>query len=195
MSATQALHLPHASAHAGHDAFKRVTVGYGFWIFLISDIIMFAAFFATYAVLTDSTAGGPSGKDLFDVRNVASSVCITCIEGEVRVHLDGQIEAIGAGRQYSYGERGPGQADNVDPAAATSWQDGFIVFRATPLSAAVAEINRYRPGKVILINALLGSKTVSGRFRIERIDEVLGWIERVTGARSRALPAGVVLLS
>jgi cytochrome o ubiquinol oxidase subunit 3 len=72
MSATQAMHLPqHASAHTEHDAFKRITVGYGFWIFLISDIIMFAAFFATYAVLTDSTAGGPSGKDLFDVRNVA----------------------------------------------------------------------------------------------------------------------------
>ena len=55
----------------GHHASKRVVVGYGFWIFLISDIIMFAAFFATYAVLTDSTAGGPSGKDLFDIPNVA----------------------------------------------------------------------------------------------------------------------------
>ena len=50
---------------------KRILVGFGFWIFLISDIILFAAFFATYAVLTDSTAGGPSGKDLFDIRNVA----------------------------------------------------------------------------------------------------------------------------
>jgi cytochrome o ubiquinol oxidase subunit 3 len=54
----------------GH-ASKRIVVGYGFWIFLISDIIMFAAFFATYAVLTDSTAGGPSGHDLFDLNNVA----------------------------------------------------------------------------------------------------------------------------
>jgi cytochrome o ubiquinol oxidase subunit 3 len=53
-----------------HGSSKRIVVGYGFWIFLISDIIMFAAFFATYAVLTDSTAGGPSGKDLFQIRNV-----------------------------------------------------------------------------------------------------------------------------
>jgi cytochrome o ubiquinol oxidase subunit 3 len=57
---------------AAHDESKRVVVGYGFWIFLISDIILFAAFFATYAVLTDSTAGGPAGRDLFDVRNVAT---------------------------------------------------------------------------------------------------------------------------
>ncbi|GAC1537045.1 MAG: cytochrome (ubi)quinol oxidase subunit III [Ramlibacter sp.] len=67
-------HAGHAEsltrAH-GHDGAKRIVAAYGFWVFLISDIIMFAAFFATYAVLTDSTAGGPSGKDLFDIPNVA----------------------------------------------------------------------------------------------------------------------------
>jgi cytochrome o ubiquinol oxidase subunit 3 len=52
-------------------ASKRIIAGYGFWIFLLSDIIMFSAFFATYAVLSSATAGGPSGKDLFDLRNVA----------------------------------------------------------------------------------------------------------------------------
>ncbi len=56
---------------SGHGESKRIVVGYGFWIFLISDIIMFAAFFATYAVLTDNTAGGPGGHDLFDLDNVA----------------------------------------------------------------------------------------------------------------------------
>jgi cytochrome o ubiquinol oxidase subunit III len=49
---------------------KRIIAGYGFWIFLISDIIMFAAFFATYAVLVGNTAGGPSGRELFNLRNV-----------------------------------------------------------------------------------------------------------------------------
>ncbi len=60
-----------AEPHELHPHDKRVIVGYGFWVFLISDIIMFAAFFATYAVLTDSTAGGPSGRELFDIPNVA----------------------------------------------------------------------------------------------------------------------------
>jgi cytochrome o ubiquinol oxidase subunit III len=63
-------HAAGLSEHAGHEPSKRVVVGYGFWIFLISDIIVFAAFFATYAVLTNSTAGGPSGRDLFDLRIV-----------------------------------------------------------------------------------------------------------------------------
>src|SRR6195256_5204225 len=52
-------------------ASKRIVTGYGFWIFILSDIIMFAAFFATFAVLLGQTAGGPSGRDLFDLRNVA----------------------------------------------------------------------------------------------------------------------------
>ncbi|MDB5732248.1 MAG: cyoC, partial [Variovorax sp.] len=56
---------------AAHGASTRIVVGYGFWIFLISDIIMFAAFFATFAVLADSTAGGPTGRQLFEVDQVA----------------------------------------------------------------------------------------------------------------------------
>ena len=74
LSATTAGAPPRATAPvagAGHGESKRIVVGYGFWIFLISDIILFAAFFATYAVLTDSTAAGPAGRDLFDIRNVA----------------------------------------------------------------------------------------------------------------------------
>jgi cytochrome o ubiquinol oxidase subunit 3 len=54
-----------------HSTSTRIVVGYGFWIFLISDIILFSALFASYAVLTDSTAGGPSGRDLFDLTLVA----------------------------------------------------------------------------------------------------------------------------
>src|SRR5258708_7261520 len=60
----------HSAEHAaGGLAFKRIVVGYGFWIFLLSDIVMFSAFFATYAVLVGQTAGGPSGRELFDLRN------------------------------------------------------------------------------------------------------------------------------
>jgi cytochrome o ubiquinol oxidase subunit 3 len=52
-------------------ASKRIVVGYGFWIFLLSDIVMFSAFFASYAVLAHATSGGPSGMQLFNQRSVA----------------------------------------------------------------------------------------------------------------------------
>jgi len=68
----------HTAEHAvGELAFKRIIVGYGFWIFLLSDIIMFSAFFAAYAVLVGATAGGPSGRELFNLQNVAvETVCL-----------------------------------------------------------------------------------------------------------------------
>lgn len=50
---------------------KRIVVAYGFWIFLLSDIVMFSALFASYAVLAKGTAGGPTSAQLFDRSNVA----------------------------------------------------------------------------------------------------------------------------
>jgi len=50
---------------------RRIVVAYGFWIFLLSDIIMFAALFASYAILVRSTAGGPAGAQLFNQGTVA----------------------------------------------------------------------------------------------------------------------------
>jgi cytochrome o ubiquinol oxidase subunit 3 len=51
---------------------KRIVAAYGFWIFLLSDIVMFSALFATYAVLAHADAGGPNGAQLFDQRRVAT---------------------------------------------------------------------------------------------------------------------------
>jgi cytochrome o ubiquinol oxidase subunit 3 len=78
---TAALHHSAAPARSGHGApggtsadgpaSRRIIVGYGFWIFLLSDIIMFSAFFAAYAVLNGATNGGPGPAQLFDTNSVA----------------------------------------------------------------------------------------------------------------------------
>jgi cytochrome o ubiquinol oxidase subunit III len=54
----------------GGPAPKRIVVAYGFWLFILGDMVMFSALFAAYAVLSGSTAGGPTGAELFDLRNV-----------------------------------------------------------------------------------------------------------------------------
>jgi cytochrome o ubiquinol oxidase subunit 3 len=48
------------------DAFSRVTLG--FWTYLMTDCLLFASLFATYAVLKGNTFGGPSSKDLFSLK-------------------------------------------------------------------------------------------------------------------------------
>jgi cytochrome o ubiquinol oxidase subunit III len=62
--------------HEG-PASKRIVTGYGFWIFLLSDIVMFSCFFAAYAVLSGQTAGGPTGTQLFNLKSVALET--TCL--------------------------------------------------------------------------------------------------------------------
>src|ERR1700724_160422 len=59
------------SASEAGPAPKRIVVAYGFWIFLLSDIVMFSALFASYAVLVHATAGGPTGAQLFNQVTVA----------------------------------------------------------------------------------------------------------------------------
>lgn len=43
---------------------------FGFWLYIMSDLVLFAAIFATYAVLSHNYAGGPTGKDLFHLPSV-----------------------------------------------------------------------------------------------------------------------------
>jgi cytochrome o ubiquinol oxidase subunit 3 len=69
----------------------RVVAGFGFWLFLLSDIVIFGALFAAYSVLSGETAGGPSGVDLFDHKHVfIETLCllassVTCGFGTLAV--------------------------------------------------------------------------------------------------------------
>jgi cytochrome o ubiquinol oxidase subunit III len=54
----------------GGPASTRTVVAYGFWVFLLSDIIMFSGLFAAYAVLSGQTADGPAGSELFNLHHV-----------------------------------------------------------------------------------------------------------------------------
>ncbi|WP_429035279.1 cytochrome o ubiquinol oxidase subunit III [Aeromonas media] len=64
--ATDVLHHTHGAHEDGHHDAGTTKV-FGFWIYLMSDCILFATLFATYAVLVNGTAGGPAGKDIFEL--------------------------------------------------------------------------------------------------------------------------------
>src|SRR6201982_1425276 len=76
---------------------KRIVVAYGFWIFILSDIVMFSGLFAAYAVLAGNTAGGPTGRELFNLNSAfIETMCLlvssyTCALGALaaeRLHAD-----------------------------------------------------------------------------------------------------------
>jgi cytochrome o ubiquinol oxidase subunit III len=92
----------YATGHGeGGPASARVITGYGFWIFLLSDIVLFSCFFAAFAVLRNATAGGPSGGQLLEPWRVAAETAFlltssfTCglaaVAANARSHLWTQV--------------------------------------------------------------------------------------------------------
>ncbi len=62
--------MTHHPAHAGemsHEEAADDRVMFGFWIYLMTDLLMFAVLFAVFAVLRNSTAGGEPGSELFSL--------------------------------------------------------------------------------------------------------------------------------
>ncbi|HLZ68026.1 MAG TPA: cytochrome o ubiquinol oxidase subunit III [Aliidongia sp.] len=66
----------HEHGHA-HDAGSNTVLG--FWIYLMSDCLIFSCLFATFGVLAENTAGGPSGRELFDLPYVAGETLLLLI--------------------------------------------------------------------------------------------------------------------
>ena len=52
---------------------------FGFWLYLMSDAIIFALLFSTYAVMVQNTAGGPTGRALFDLSNAFTETMLLLV--------------------------------------------------------------------------------------------------------------------
>jgi transmembrane sensor len=139
-----------------------------------------------------------AGASRFDVRHIAGdtdAVCVTCYDGAVRVEQRDKAVVLGLGQQVRYGGGGLGPIATINADIISAWQRGIVIFHGTPLADVITEINRYRPGKIILLNHELGRQPVSGRFRIDQMGEILMRLERAFDARLRDLPGGIVLVT
>jgi cytochrome o ubiquinol oxidase subunit III len=68
--------------HRGPES-KSIVVPYGFWLFVLSDMVLFSALFATYAVLVHATDGGPTTSQLFDRTDVAIETIVLLLSSFV----------------------------------------------------------------------------------------------------------------
>jgi transmembrane sensor len=131
----------------------------------------------------------------FNIRHDPSSVCVTCLEGDLRVENLGQAVTVRSRQQIVYTASNLNAAVDVDPDAVTAWERGLLVFRNDPLARVIEEVNRYRAGKIVLMRAELGRRPVFATFRISRIDEVVPRLQAVFGVEVTTLPGGIVLVS
>jgi transmembrane sensor len=141
-------------------------------------------------------AGGRTiaGDATFNVRRYGSLVSVTCLEGGVEVRQRRRDADLRSNQQVSYGNGNLGEVVSVDPALVTAWRQGLLIFHNERLSQVIDEVNRYRPGRIILANGELGHRLVNGVFHLDRIDGVIDQIRKL-GATVVSLPGGVVLVS
>ena len=132
----------------------------------------------------------------------AASVCAAARRGHghlpagrVDIRHPSRELALEAGQQARYGAVAVTAPARADMEQAMGWREGVLVFRDMPLSEAVAEINRYRPGRIMVLDDALAARRVSGRFQIARLDLAIDRIREAFGAHVRQLPKGIVLLS
>jgi transmembrane sensor len=131
----------------------------------------------------------------FNVRHVDNDVCVTCLEGRVWVVYHGNQSELAAGQQLTYNSRGLGRVVGANEEQVSAWRKQLLIFDHQPLSRVVEEINRYRSGKIILVNQALGRRIVQARFTLNQLAEVTALIRDAYGARVTTLPGGIVLLS
>jgi transmembrane sensor len=131
----------------------------------------------------------------FDVRHDPQVTCIACLDGEVEVERQASVVTLRPGQQVVYATEGLAQPRAIDATQVSAWENGLLIFHSVPLRDVVAELNRYRPGRILVVNAELASRRVNGRFRIDNIDAVLAMFQQIFGAKTTRLPGGLVLLS
>jgi transmembrane sensor len=131
----------------------------------------------------------------FDVRHDPRVTCIACLVGEVAVERQASAVTLRAGQQVVYATEGLAQPRAIDANQVSAWENGLLIFHSVSLRDVVAELNRYRSGRILVVNPELGSRLVNGRFRIDNIDAVLAMFQQIFGAKTTRLPGGIVLLS
>lgn len=120
---------------------------------------------------------------------------VTCRRGSVAIEGLGAAVTLREGQQTAYAHGALEAAVTVDPAVVMAWRDGQLVFRRTPLSQVIDEINRYRPGRIVVMNAALGRRPVEARVALDRTDDLIVLVHEAYGAHVTRLPAGIVVLS
>ncbi|MGY3608485.1 MULTISPECIES: FecR family protein [unclassified Bradyrhizobium] len=149
------------------------------------------------APLTITAAGGRirAVDAHFNVRCEGVRATVTCERGSVAIDYSGNSVTLYEGRQVAYAQGALEPVVAADVGAVLAWREGQLVFRQTPLSEVIGEVNRYRPGHIVLMNEALGRRRVEVRLTLDRIDDLIALIQDVYGARITQLPGGVVVVS
>jgi transmembrane sensor len=130
----------------------------------------------------------------FDVHREGEAVTVAVTGGQVRVSRapEGTSSAesvtLGPGDALHYTSDGQVARRRLDVNALTAWRQGKLVFTDRPLRAVVSELDRYRPGTIVFLNAAIADNRFSGVVSLADTDQALAAIEST-------LPVDVIRLT
>ncbi len=135
----------------------------------------------------------------FIIERLARAVDVTVVEHEVAVRAGGALGRDGevvlsAGQSVRYSGDGLQAVRAVNADAAMAWRQGRLVFDNMPLHEVVAELGRYRRGKIVVAAGRLASRAVSGVFDIADSDSALDTICRELGVNRISVGPLVTIL-
>ncbi|MDD1619988.1 MAG: FecR family protein [Methylococcaceae bacterium] len=132
----------------------------------------------------------------FDVKQLQAEMEVTVYEHSVRVSIaEGEtMERLQQGQRVVAGAGQIGPIENVNLKQAKAWRDGRLVFKDKPLRQVVAELNRYRPGKIVIADPSLAEHLVTGVFDAAAPEAALSAIEKTLSVAETRLTERLVFL-
>ncbi|MGU3497026.1 FecR family protein [Xanthobacteraceae bacterium A53D] len=122
-------------------------------------------------------ADGGSARALgtaFDVKIMPDRAVVAVLEHAVEVGAAGaRPVVVDAGWQVDYGPAGLRPPQPADLAAVEAWRQDRLTFADVPLRDVIAELERYRRGRILLVGTAVGDIPVTAVFDARRIDAVL----------------------
>ena len=139
----------------------------------------------------------------FNVYKQPGGVTVSVIEGSVRICTKADYgvtkavhkQVLVQGYQLSYTQSGAiSSLGAVNIKEVSAWRDGKLIFDEMPLAEVIQEVNRYRTGQIRIADPNLKDLRVSGVFKSNDLDSILGAIEQVLPVKARRVSEELVML-
>ena len=132
----------------------------------------------------------------FEVRLQPRGAQVTVLSGRVGVKADKQApqQILTAEQQVAYAAGTADTVHRVDSLAQLGWRTGWLTYYKTPLADVVADLKRYYPGQIVLLNAQLGERRISGSFPSQDPQTVINSLQGVLGFEQHNLFGKVIVL-
>lgn len=117
---------------------------------------------------------------------------VQCRQGWAQVQWEGRAYALQAG-QAAHFRSGQAVQINSEQSVGSSWREGMLVFHEQPLQSVIDEVNRYRPGRVVLLNQDYAQRRFSANLHIENVDVFIEQLKAQPGWQVRQVGEYVLL--